>query len=96
MNIFSPVLIEEYITGTEFTIDGIKTSEGHQCLAISEKKHYDHNENVACQLYFSNENSCAVQKYLSVEIFLNDLFIGTTYGTTFKNFYDDNLLFLQN
>lgn len=50
------ILIEEYITGTEFTIDGIKTSEGHQCLAISEKKHYAHNENVACQLYFSNEN----------------------------------------
>ena len=50
------IIIEEYITGTEFTIDGIKTSDGHQCLAISEKKHYAHNENVACQLYFSNEN----------------------------------------
>jgi biotin carboxylase len=51
------VLIEEYIEGTEFTVDGIKTSNGHKCLAISEKKHYEHNENVACRLYFSNQSS---------------------------------------
>ena len=51
------VLIEEYIEGTEFTVDGVKTSNGHKCLAISEKTHYEHNENVACRLYFSNQSS---------------------------------------
>lgn len=51
------VIIEEYIKGTEFTIDGLMTSIGHRCLAISEKKHYDYNENVACQLIFDNEGS---------------------------------------
>ena len=50
------VLIEEYITGTEFTIDGIMTPNGHRCLAISEKKHYAYNENVAYQLLFENHN----------------------------------------
>lgn len=50
------VLIEEYITGTEFTIDGLMTPNGHKCLAISEKKHYAYNENVACQLLFENKN----------------------------------------
>lgn len=50
------VLIEEYITGTEFTIDSLKTSAGNRCLAISEKKHYSYNENVAYELLFENMN----------------------------------------
>lgn len=50
------VIIEEYISGKEFTIDGIKTSSGHKSLVISKKKHYDYNENVAYQLYFSNND----------------------------------------
>ena len=50
------IIIEEYITGTEFTIDGIMTPKGHHCLAVSEKKHYEYNENVACQLLFDNRN----------------------------------------
>ena len=50
------IIIEEYITGTEFTIDGIMTPKGHRCLAVSEKKHYEYNENVACQLLFDNRN----------------------------------------
>lgn len=50
------IIIEEYVTGTEFTIDGLMTPKGHRCLAISEKKHYEYNENVAYQLLFDNEN----------------------------------------
>lgn len=50
------VLIEEYVTGTEFTIDSLKTTNGNKCLAISEKKHYSHNENVAYELLFDNVN----------------------------------------
>ncbi|RGN35277.1 ATP-grasp domain-containing protein [Bacteroides oleiciplenus] len=48
------ILIEEYIVGTEFTIDGLMNSNGHKSLAISEKKHYAYNENVAYQLLFDN------------------------------------------
>ena len=50
------VLLEEYIEGTEFTVDGIKTERGHISLAISEKRHYAYNENIACSLYFSYKN----------------------------------------
>lgn len=50
------VICEQYITGTEFTVDGIKTPYGHTCLAISEKKHYAYNENVAYELFFSHDN----------------------------------------
>lgn len=50
------VIIEEYISGTEFTIDGIKTNSGHKSLVISKKEHYDYNENIAYQLYFSNDD----------------------------------------
>lgn len=50
------VLIEEYVTGTEFTVDGLVTPSGHKCLAISQKKHYTYNENVAYELLFDNEN----------------------------------------
>lgn len=50
------IIMEEYVTGTEFTIDGLMTPKGHRCLAISEKKHYAYNENVAYQLLFDNKN----------------------------------------
>lgn len=52
------VICEEYIDGTEFTVDGIMTKAGHSTLAISEKKHYAYNENIAYSLRFSyvNEN----------------------------------------
>ncbi len=50
------VLLEEYIEGTEFTVDGIKTHGGHSSLAISKKKHYETAENVACQLFFENHD----------------------------------------
>lgn len=50
------IIIEEYIQGTEFTVDSIKTLERNYTLAISEKKHYSYNENVAYQLLFSNQN----------------------------------------
>ncbi|MEI3178167.1 MAG: ATP-grasp domain-containing protein [Lachnospiraceae bacterium] len=50
------VLAERYINGTEFTIDGIKTLEAHYTLAISEKKHFKHNCNIADELLFSYSN----------------------------------------
>ena len=50
------ILAERYIVGTEFTIDGIKTPNAHYALAISEKKHYKHNENIASELYFTHYN----------------------------------------
>lgn len=49
-------LVEQYIDGTEFTVDGIKTPFGHFTLAISEKKHYKHNESIANELYFTYRN----------------------------------------
>ncbi len=51
------VLMEQYITGTEFTVDSIKTTNRNYCLAISEKKHYANNENVANQLLFDNRSN---------------------------------------
>lgn len=48
------VLCEEYIEGTEFTIDGIVLNGKHYSLAVSKKKHYVHHPNIACELYFSH------------------------------------------
>lgn len=50
------VLAERYIEGTEFTIDSIKTPHGHFPLAISQKKHFPHNPNIANELLFSHYN----------------------------------------
>lgn len=50
------VICEQYIRGTEFTVDGIMTKYGHKSLAISEKKHYAYNENIAYELFFSHDN----------------------------------------
>ena len=51
------VICEEYIEGVEFTADGIVTDKTHVTLAISEKKHYKYNENIACELLFTNYNN---------------------------------------
>lgn len=51
------VLAERFIEGTEFTIDGIKTPSAHYTLAISEKKHFEHNKSIAKELLFSHHNS---------------------------------------
>lgn len=50
------VLAERFINGVEFTIDGIKTPSNHYTLAISEKKHFRHNESIANELYFTHYN----------------------------------------
>lgn len=50
------VIAERYINGTEFTIDGIKTPNSHYTLAISEKKHFAHNDSIANELLFSHNN----------------------------------------
>lgn len=50
------VLIEQYIEGPEFTVDGIKLGEEYKILAISIKKHYAHNTNIAMELLFMSEN----------------------------------------
>ena len=50
------VLLEKYIEGTEFTVDGIMTENGHVTLAISEKGHYEHNDNIANSLFFTQQN----------------------------------------
>ena len=50
------VLVEKYIEGTEFTVDGLMTKDGHVTMAISEKSHYKHNENIANSLFFTQTN----------------------------------------
>ncbi len=50
------VLLEQYIEGTEFTIDGIKTPNNHYTLAISQKDHFKHNTSIANELFFTHSN----------------------------------------
>ena len=48
------VLVEQYIEGIEFTVDGLKTSNGYFVTAISRKKHYSYNASIAQELLFSH------------------------------------------
>lgn len=48
------ILIEEYVDGPEFTVDGIVQNNKHKSLAISEKTAFSENPTVAKQLTFSN------------------------------------------
>lgn len=50
------IVIEEFVDGTEFTVDGLKTENEYIVTAISEKEHYAYNENVAKRLVFSQTN----------------------------------------
>ena len=46
------VLLEEYIEGEEFSIDGIMTNKGYYSMAIAHKRHYIGNENLDQELIF--------------------------------------------
>ncbi len=89
------VLLEEYIDGTEFTVDGIMTANGHVSLAISEKKHYSYNENIACSLYFSYSNPEYDYEKLRE---INDAFVnlsGLPFGLTHAEYkYKDGKFYL--
>ncbi len=89
------ILLEEYIDGTEFTVDGIKTDLGHVSLAVSEKKHYSFNENIACSLYFSYTNDRFDYEKLRD---INDRFVnlsGLPYGLTHAEYkYKDGQFYL--
>lgn len=56
-NVEKAIVIEEYIDGTEFTVDGLKTENEYIVTAISEKEHYDYNPSIANRLVFSQNNN---------------------------------------
>jgi biotin carboxylase len=84
------VLIERYIDGTEFTVDGIKTPKQHFSLAISEKRHFMHNSNVASELYFTSDNEKYDYHMLAIQ---NDLFVNSSplrFGLTHAEYKYEN------
>lgn len=84
------ILAERFIEGTEFTVDGIKTCSSHYTLAISQKKHYKHNINIANELYFSHFNRCFDYKKLKS---INDDFVlksNLPYGLTHAEYKYEN------
>lgn len=89
------VLAERYIDGIEFTIDGIKTPNAHYTLAISEKKHYKHNANIASELLFTHCNDKYDYEKL---IEVNDAFVNNSelkYGLTHAEYkYEDGEYYL--
>lgn len=50
------ILLEEYIEGEEFSIDGLKTDDKFFPLSISKKYHFSYNENLDQALIFSYFN----------------------------------------
>lgn len=48
------VLLEEYIEGEEFSIDGLKAGDRFFPLSISKKHHFSYNENLDQALFFSH------------------------------------------
>ena len=84
------VLAERYIEGPEFTVDGIKTPDRHFSLAISEKKHFSHNPNIACELYFT---SCNKRYNYDILAQQNDLFVNNSplqFGLTHAEYKFEN------
>lgn len=84
------VLAERFIDGTEFTVDGIKTPNKHYTLAISEKKHFKHNINVACELYFTHVNDRFDYSVLAAQ---NNKFVENSplkYGLTHAEYKYEN------
>ncbi|TLM80551.1 MAG: ATP-grasp domain-containing protein [Actinobacteria bacterium] len=50
------LLVEEYVDGPEFTVEGFKGTGAHRSLAVSRKSHYAHRPMVANRLVYSRES----------------------------------------
>lgn len=50
------VICEGFISGAEFSVDGIMMPDGHKSLVISEKTQFSYNKNLDNMLYFSYNN----------------------------------------
>ena len=89
------VILERYIDGVEFTVDGVKTPQKHYSLAVSEKKHFAHNKNIASELYFTHSNNFYDYDLLKQT---NDLFVnlsGLEFGLTHAEYkYEDGVFYL--
>ena len=89
------VLCERYIEGVEFTVDGIMTGNKHYSLAISEKKHYQYNPNIACELFFSYKNPIFDYDQLRK---INDVYVEKTqlkFGFTHAEYkYENGIYYL--
>ena len=89
------VLAERFIVGTEFTVDGVKTPNNHFTMAISEKKHFAHNESIANELLFSHINPNYDYDKLRAT---NDAFVMTSnlqFGFTHAEYkYEDGEFYL--
>lgn len=51
------VIVEQFIDGTEFTVEGFMTPAGHRTLAISQKDHFSDCPTVACSLRYTPHNA---------------------------------------
>ena len=89
------IILERYISGTEFTVDGIKTPNSHYTLAISKKKHYQHNENIACELLFTHYDEKFDYSLLRTKHDKLIMSTGLPYGFTHAEYrYENGKFFL--
>lgn len=89
------ILIEEFIEGTEFTVDGIKTSKEYVVTAVSEKGHYRYNPNVANRLVFTHHNDTYDYERLKKENADMIAAMGLPFGLTHTEYkYRDGKFYL--
>lgn len=89
------VIVERYIIGKEFTIDGMSYNGNHHSLAVSEKAHFPYNHNIASELRFSYDN--ANYDYDELRQIHDQLIdrTGLSFGLTHAEYkYEDGKFFL--
>jgi biotin carboxylase len=84
------VICEGFISGAEFSVDGIMMPGGHKSLVVSEKTQFSYNKNLDNMLYFSHYN----EKYdYDLLRKINDEFVmnsGLPFGFTHAEYRYDN------
>ena len=94
-NAENAILIEEFIDGTEFTVDGVMTSSEYVVTAISQKEHYGYNPNVAKKLIFTNQNEAYDYDRLRKENMDMIAAMGLSFGLTHTEYkYRDGKFYL--
>lgn len=85
------MLLEEYIQGTEYTVEGFKTPSRHYSLTSSIKEHYAHQPNVASRLLYTNllEDDERQQLHLINDHLIESL--GLSFGITHSEFKRDSI-----
>lgn len=80
------VIVEEFLVGTEITVEGFVYDGKHKVLALSTKEKFDQNPTIASRIFYRNDFVKEDKEYIEGSLAKIITKLGTSYGATHTEF----------